>query len=144
MLDMVCTSQRLSLVLVALVVIATVARSARSDEPPKACIDGTGPGWAALGQNDFLNVNCEPDTWTWNDDRVHCTGKPVGVIRSKKLYVNFELVAQWQHLKSGGNSGIFVWTSESSLADLKPGRLPEGIEVQVLDHGYTEQYEKQT
>jgi hypothetical protein len=76
---------------------------------------------------------------------VHCTGQPVGVTRSRKRFGNFELVAQWRHLKSGGNSGIFVWAAESSLEGLKPGELPRGgIEVQVLDHGYKEQYEKQS
>ena len=56
---------------------------------------------------------------------------------------NFELVAEWRHLKSGGNSGIFVWAPEKALEGLKPGALPRGgIEVQILDHGYTEQYEK--
>ena len=65
------------------------------------------------------------------------------MIRSKQVFTNFELVAQWRHLKSGGNSGIFVWTSDEALADLEPGQLPRGgIEVQVLDHGYTEQYEQ--
>ena len=45
----------------------------------------------------------------------------------------------------GGNSGVFVWASEASLDGLKPGSLPRGgIEVQVLDHGYAEQFEKQT
>lgn len=115
------------------------------DEPalPKACIDGLGPGWRSLGQDDFTDVNCAPDTWTWKDGLVHCTGKPVGVIRSKQKITNFELVAQWQHLSSGGNSGIFLWASEEALTGLKPGTLPPGgIEVQVLDHGYAEQWEK--
>lgn len=108
----------------------------------RAFIDGTGPGWRALGEADFENVNCAPDTWTWKDGVAHCTGQPVGVLRSKKVYKNFELVAQWRHLKSGGNSGIFLWATEESLGKLKPGGLPHGIEVQVLDHGYAEQYEK--
>ena len=65
--------------------------------------------------------------------------------RTKTTYTNFELVAQWRHLKSAGNSGVFVWASEESLEGLKPGTLPRGgIEVQVLDHGYAEQFEKQT
>ncbi len=52
-------------------------------------------------------------------------------------------MAQWKHHRAGGNSGIFVWTSDAALKDLKPGALPKGgIEVQVLDNGYTEQYEK--
>ena len=43
-----------------------------------------------------------------------------------------------------GNSGIFLWASEASIKNLEAGRgrLPDGIEVQVLDHGYTEQYER--
>ncbi len=119
-----------------------------ADEPaalPKASLDGTGPGWRALGEKDFENVNCNPDTWTWEGGLVRCTGQPVGVIRTAKRYANFELVAQWRHLKSGGNSGIFVWAPEAALQRIKPGTLPRGgIEVQVLDHGYTEQYEKQS
>ncbi|MGE0610118.1 MAG: DUF1080 domain-containing protein [Pirellulales bacterium] len=112
-------------------------------DPPKAFIDGVGPGWRTLTGDDFENVNTAPDTWTWKDDEVHCTGQPVGVTRTKQKVTNFELVAEWRHLRSGGNSGIFVWASDEALADLKPGALPPGgIEVQVLDHGYAEQYEK--
>ncbi|MBL9123273.1 MAG: DUF1080 domain-containing protein [Planctomycetaceae bacterium] len=113
------------------------------DESPRATIDGTGPGWRSLGEADFVNVNCDPGTWSWQDGAAHCTGQPVGVIRSQKPVTNFELVAEWRHLKSGGNSGIFLWAPEGPLNKLKPGKLPEGIEVQVLDHGYAEQYEKQ-
>ncbi len=115
------------------------------EKAPKAFIDGTGPGWVTLAEADFAAVNCEPQTWTWKGDFVSCTGLPVGVIRSQKKYTNFELVVQWKHLSSGGNSGVFVWAAEESLTDLKPGTLPRGgIEVQVLDHGYAEKYEKQT
>ena len=122
------------------------ARAQQSTQLPKAVIDGTGPGWYALNKDHFVNVNCEPDTWTWTNGMVHCTGKPVGVIRTIKLHMNFELVAQWRHLQSGGNSGIFVWATPESIKALEQGkgRLPTGIEVQVLDHGYTEQYEKQS
>jgi hypothetical protein len=112
---------------------------------PKATIDGTGLGWVALGFKDFTPVNGDADTWSEKDGVIHCTGKPVGVTRSQKVYTNFELVAQWKHLESGGNSGIFVWTDPKALEGLKPGNLPKrGIEVQILDHGYTKQFEKQT
>jgi hypothetical protein len=116
------------------------------EEPalPKAFIDGVGLGWRSLGEGDFVNVNCAPETWTWKDGTVHCTGQPVVVTRSQKHITNFELVAQWRHLKSAGNSGIFIWASDEALQGLKPGTLPPGgIEVQVLDHGYAENYEKQ-
>jgi hypothetical protein len=110
---------------------------------PKAHIDGTGLGWRTLGEADFVMVNGDSDTWTWKDGAVHCTGSPVGVTRSQKPVTNFEMVAEWRHLQSGGNSGIFVWASAEALKDLPKNKLPAGgIEVQVLDHGYAEQYEK--
>lgn len=110
---------------------------------PRACIDGTGLGWRELGEADFANVNCAADTWRWEGSAVHCTGQPVGVIRTKTTITNFEMVAEWRHLKSAGNSGIFLWAPEKPLFDLKPGQLPHGIEVQVLDHGYAEQWERE-
>jgi hypothetical protein len=111
---------------------------------PKAFIDGTGPGWRQLGADDFVNVNCDKDTWNWQGPTLHCTGTPVGVCRSKKPVTNFELVLEWQHKKSAGNSGVFVWVPEGSLKKLKPNQLPSGIEVQILDHGYTDLYEKRS
>jgi hypothetical protein len=112
---------------------------------PRAFIDGTGPGWKQLTGKDFVNVNCDKDTFTWKGGNVHCTGLPIGVARTRKEYTNFELIAEWRHLKSAGNSGIFVWATPKALEGLKRNQLPRGgIEVQVLDHGYTEQYEKQT
>ena len=117
----------------------------KSTAVPKAFIDGTGPGWVELTEKDFTPVNGAPDTWSAKDGVIHTTGKPVGVTRSQKQYTNFELVTQWKHLESGGNSGIFVWTSPESLKDLKPGQLPKcGIEVQILDPGFTAKWEKQT
>ena len=121
-----------------------------SDEPSgeeekssaKAVIDGSGPGWRPLGKEDFVNVNCAEDTWTWNESGVHCSGKPIGVIRSTKPLKNFELVLEWRHLKPAGNSGVFCWATKESLDRLNKPGLPHGIEVQVLDLGYAEFYEK--
>ena len=132
----------------ALVALAFVAVVVGQNTPPtpKAFIDGTGPGWRTLGAADFTNVNCASNTWTWKDAGVHCTGEPIGVIRSTQAMTNLEMVVEWRHLRSAGNSGVFLWATERSIRDLEAGngRLPEGIEVQVLDHGYTEQYEKQS
>ena len=119
-----------------------------AEEPqnlPKAFVDGTGPGWKSLGENDFVNVNGQLDTWTWKDNLLSCTGQPVGVLRTQQTFTNFEMVVEWRHLRRGGNSGVFVWVPEESLKDLNPDALPQyGIEVQALDHGYAEQYEKRT
>ena len=109
---------------------------------PQAMIDGTGPGWRALGKDDFQNVNCNEDTWTWEDNGVKCNGNPVGVIRSVKPYTNLEMVCEWRHMKDAGNSGIFIWSPLETLDRLKAPGLPEGIEVQVLDLGYKTAYEK--
>ena len=115
-------------------------------EQPSAFIDGTGPGWVTWEEKDFVNVNCDPGTWRWTNGVAYCKGKPVGVIRSLSIQTNLELVVEWRHLKSGGNSGVFFWATPESIKELEggKGRLPTGIEVQVLDHGYKEQYEKQT
>jgi hypothetical protein len=120
------------------------ARAQESVPLPKAFVDGNGPGWRVLGKEDFVNVNCDTNTWTWTNGITYCTGKPVGVTRSTKIYTNFELVGQWRHLRAGGNSGIFAWATPESIKALEQGngRLPTGIEVQILDHGYKEQYER--
>ncbi|HEY2837933.1 MAG TPA: DUF1080 domain-containing protein [Pirellulales bacterium] len=134
-----------SLAFVALVLIVGAAHAAEPAAGPKATIDGSGPGWKALGEQDFENVNCDPDTWAFKaDGLITCTGSPVGVMRSKKQYTNLEVLVEWRHLKAAGNSGVFIWTPESSLKGLTKGKLPHGIEVQVLDEGYQAQYEKQT
>ncbi|HMO36459.1 MAG TPA: DUF1080 domain-containing protein [Gemmatales bacterium] len=116
-----------------------------AEEPPAARIDGTAPGWVALGEKDFVQVNCDHDTWTWREDGVlACTGTPVGVIRTRRPYTNLELLLQWRHLKRAGNSGVFLWAPEKPLFDLQRNQLPHGIEVQILDHGYTAAYENST
>ena len=136
---------RFALPIVGLMLVA-VSAAVPADKPaeqPKAVIDGSGPDWKPLTLDNFVNVNGDKDTWTGKGGAIHSTGKPVGVCRTKKPYTNFELVAQWRHNKSAGNSGIFVWVPEEAFKDLKPGRLPSaGIEVQILDHGYAEQFEK--
>ena len=111
---------------------------------PRAFIAGVGPGWKAMGEEDFVDVNGKEETWTFKEDMIICTGQPVGVIRTAKQYKNLELVVEWRHLRDAGNSGIFLWAPEEVLKDLPPGRLPAGgIEVQVLDLGYTERFVKQ-
>lgn len=107
----------------------------------RAFIDDTQPGWRSLTADDFAQVNSADDTWSWHDGVLHCTGQPVSVIRTAKPYKNFEIVVEWMHQKPAGNSGVFVWVTPESIKRLtdagKPG-LPQGIEVQVLDHAFTD------
>ena len=110
---------------------------------PRAFIDGNGPGWRALTLDDFVNVNGDADTWSEHDGVIRCTGKPLGGARTKTTLRNFELVVEWKHHTHGGNSGVFVWCPESAFTDLPKGVLPRsGIEVQVLDLGYEENWRK--
>jgi len=106
---------------------------------PRAYVDGA--GWRALSLDDFVNVNGDAGTWTERAGVIDCTGKPLGGARSSATFTNFELVVEWRHHVAGGNSGIFLWCPESAFTDLPPGTLPRtGIEVQVLDLGYEEQW----
>ena len=81
----------------------------------------------------WVNVNCQPATWTVRDGMIHCDGQPTGALRTPRQYENFILELEWRHLKPAGNAGIFIWASPQAA----PG-VPflRSIEVQVLDHGY--------
>jgi hypothetical protein len=111
---------------------------------PRAFVDGNGPGWTALTLADFVVVNGESSTWVQRDDLIAGTGVPNGGARSQKRYTNFELVMEWRHLEHAGNSGLFVWCPESAFTDLPKGTLPRsGIEVQILDLGYEQNWQQQ-
>jgi hypothetical protein len=128
-----------------LLFVVVLTNIAVAQEAKTILLDTSGDGWRTLGKDDFVRANCDESTWTWSGSSVHCTGKPIGVLRSAVKFKNLEFVGSWRHLTSGGNSGFFLWTPEEALQDLPPDKLPSaGIEVQVLDHGYTEQYEKKT
>jgi hypothetical protein len=118
---------------------------AAAQEVPRAFIDGSGPGWRTLGEADFAGVNGDPETWTWKDGVLLCSGQPIGVMRTRQKFTNLEMVVEWRHLRPAGNSGVFVWVPDQALSALKPGALPEyGIEVQMLDHAFRDDYEKRS
>ena len=137
-------SLRLSLLSLGIAALINVPQDRQPDSTARrAVIDGAGPGWKTLAETDFAGVNGNADTWTWKGDVLVSTGVPIGVLRTREKYTNFELVIEWRHLKAAGNSGVFAWVPDQALAQLKPGVLPEyGIEVQMLDHGFRDQYEK--
>jgi len=84
----------------------------------------------------WINVNTAPDTWKYRDGLLVCSGRPIGVLCSEKQYENFVLHIEWRHMEAGGNSGIFVWSS----ARPDPGsRLPDGVEVQMLELDWVNQ-----
>lgn len=78
----------------------------------------------------WVNVNTNEDTWSVKNNELKCSGHPIGVMRSMKQYENFVMHVEWKHMEAGGNSGIFVWSS--AIPD-ENSRLPDGVEVQMLD-----------
>ncbi len=86
----------------------------------------------------WYNVNTEKDTWYFEGEELVCKGLPIGVIRSEKQYENFIMHIEWKHMEAGGNSGTFVWSSAV------PGdaRLPDGVEVQMLELDWVNQNKK--
>ena len=132
-------------VALSLAMAAAPAAGQASADLPRAFIDGTGPGWRTLGEEDFADVNGTPDTWVWKGELLTGTGEPIGVMRTRDTVSNFEMVVEWRHLRAGGNSGVFVWVPAAALVGLEPGALPKaGIEVQMLDHAFATQYEQRT
>jgi hypothetical protein len=84
----------------------------------------------------WVNVNTADDTWRVDKaGMLICKGLPIGVMRSEKQYENFIMHVEWMHMEKGGNSGVFVW----SKAEPDPeSRLPDGVEVQMLELGWVE------
>ncbi len=114
-----------SLLLAVLLLIA--ARASAADD------DGWTPLFNGKDLSNWVNVNCAPATWGVKDGVITCTGKPIGALRTPRMYENFIFEADWRHLKSGGNSGIFIWASPISATGAP---FLRAIEVQVLDNGY--------
>ena len=77
-----------------------------------------GHGWRDLVEEDFAKVNSADDTWSWKDGVLYCTGKPISVMRTIKLYTNVEIAFEWNHRKPAGNSGLFVWADKEKIEHL--------------------------
>ncbi|SHM74458.1 protein of unknown function [Cyclobacterium lianum] len=97
-----------------------------------ALIQGKESSEAALK---WYDVNTGEETWRFEGEELVCEGLPIGVIRSEKQYENFIMYVEWKHMQAGGNSGTFVWSSAV------PGdnRLPDGVEVQMLELDWVNQ-----
>ncbi len=84
----------------------------------------------------WIDVNTSPETWSVRDEMLICSGQPIGVMRSDRQYENFILEVEWRHMQPGGNSGIFLWCDAVPQA----GRLPRGMEVQMLELDWVNQH----
>lgn len=81
----------------------------------------------------WVLVNTPPQTWQVQEGMLVCSGKPIGEIRTERMYQNFELQLEWRHLVPKGNAGVFVWADDITARGVPFHR---GIEVQVLENAY--------
>jgi len=81
----------------------------------------------------WVLVNTPPETWSFQDGNLVCTGKPIGEMRTTEMYQNFVMEVEWRHMVPKGNAGIFVWADDITA---KGQPFHRGIEVQVLENAY--------
>ncbi len=96
--------------------------------------EGFVPLFNGMDLNNWVNVNCAPETWTVHEQMIVCSGIPSGVLRTAKQYENYILELEWRHMVKGGNAGLFVH-SDALTAPGKP--FTRSIECQIMDgnHG---------
>lgn len=95
--------------------------------------DGFRPLFNGRDLSGWVLVNTPPQTWSVEDSMLVCTGKPVGEIRTERMYQNFVMEVEWRHMVPKGNAGIFVWADDITAKGVPFHR---GIEVQVLENSY--------
>ncbi len=78
-------------------------------------------------------INTAPSTWSVKDNMLVCSGKPIGELRTERMYQNFVLELEWRHMVPKGNAGVFVWADDITARGVPFHR---GIEVQVLENAY--------
>lgn len=113
--------------LATLVTHSPAVRVASAEEGFRSLFNGQDlTGWVA--------VNTAPSTWTVQKGMLVCSGKPIGELRTDRMYQNFILELEWRHMVPRGNAGVFVWADDITARGVPFHR---SIEVQVLDtnHG---------
>ena len=106
--------------------VIAIVSPLRGDEESKPMLNGEDlTGWVL--------VNTPPETWSFKDGMLICSGKPIGEMRTEKMYQNFIMEVEWRHMVPRGNAGIFVWADDITA---KGQPFHRGIEVQVLENAY--------
>jgi hypothetical protein len=104
----------------------------------EAAEDGFAPLFNGRDLSGWVNVSTAPSTWTVREGMIICSGKPIGELRTDRMYQNFILELEWRHMIPDGNSGVFVWADDITA---RGQPFHRAVEVQVLDgkggDGYT-------
>ncbi|KAA5542304.1 DUF1080 domain-containing protein [Roseiconus nitratireducens] len=113
-------------ILVGILLVLAASNVAQSEDDFQPLLtDSPLTGW--------VRTNTPDSTWKFEDGVLYCTGKPIGEIRTAKMYQNFVMELQWRHMVPRGNAGIFVWADDITSRGVPFHR---GIEVQVLENDY--------
>ena len=95
--------------------------------------DGFSPLFNGKDLSGWVPVNTAPSTWSVRDGMLICSGKPIGELRTDRMYQNFIMEVEWRHMKPRGNAGIFVWADDITA---RGQPFHRSIEVQVLENAY--------
>ena len=122
--------QRTSSYLLVLLITAFLAATVAAAEPDAG---GFVPLFNGNDLTGWVLTNTPPATWTFQDGMLICSGKPVGELRTERMYQNFIMELEWRHMVPRGNAGIFIWADDITARGVPFHR---GIEVQVLENAY--------
>ncbi|WP_367873627.1 DUF1080 domain-containing protein [Luteolibacter sp. Populi] len=95
--------------------------------------EGFKPLFNGTDLSGWVPCNVAADTFSVKDGMIVTNGMPIGFMRTEKMYENFIIELDWQHMKDAGNSGVFIWGEGLPAPGVPYAR---GIEVQILDLGY--------
>ena len=114
---------------------ATLSVSAEEAKGTKPAKDANGFAPLLNGKDltGWVPVNTAPSTWSVRDGMLICSGKPIGELRTQRMYQNFILEVEWRHMRPKGNAGIFVWADDITA---RGQPFHRSIEVQVLENAY--------
>lgn len=111
---------------VTLGVVAATHHRVEAEESFRPMFNGeTFDGW--------VRTNTPAETWRFQDGMLICSGRPIGEIRTAKMYQNFIMELEWRHMVPRGNAGVFIWADDITARGVPFHR---GIEVQVLENAY--------
>ena len=88
--------------------VILVTAIARADEPES----GFRPLFNGEDLSGWVPVNTAPSTWSVQDGMIACSGKPIGELRTDRMYQNFILELEWRHMEPRGNAGVFMWADD--------------------------------
>jgi hypothetical protein len=122
-----------SVLLLVLLTLQSLSLTPSKGVAEDAAEEGFKPAFNGKDLTGWVAVNTAPSTWKMQDGMLICSGKPIGELRTARMYQNFVMELEWRHMVPRGNAGVFVWADDITARGVPFHR---GIEVQVLENAY--------